>query len=493
MSTNVKMHNNTNLNQQLNLAPQLLNWLKILQASTLDLSQMVQNELISNPALEEGSSSDDNPADEWNDAEMPQDPSETSFDNCDMDTRLSVLADIDDEWRSADEQPLANSSVLQEKHDYVIDHLVKASSLLSELEEMIVFSGLKGDEARIARAIAGSIDIRGYLDADLEELADLVGVTVETVEGVLDIFQQMAPAGIGARDLRECLLLQLKALDENTELAEELVSRWLENLAMNQHKALAAHIDVELDDLNDACDLIRTLDPEPGSSYRSDPVEYVEADLEIYSKDGELHVELMDARLPRLQLSSYCKMLLEAKQGSKKDLEFIRNKVREATFLIEGISQRQDTMLKVAREIMRVQRDFLSNKDGRMQPLTMNKVASIIGVHETTVSRAISNKYIRTHRGLVEMRAFFKVGYRCADGSSVAPERVQEMVSEMIRAEDPLKPLIDSKISECLKKKGLKVARRTVAKYREELNIPSSKERLAAARRRENLKMALAV
>ncbi|MBN2164474.1 MAG: RNA polymerase factor sigma-54 [Pontiellaceae bacterium] len=493
MSGNVSMYNSNNLNQQLNLAPQLLNWLKILQASRLDLTQMIHEELASNPALEEGSSDSDSVMDDWSSDEMPLDSSEMYLDGSDVGTRLSVLADIDEEWRSADDQPLASSQVLQEKHDFMIDHLVKASSLRDELEDMILFSDLDGIEARIAGIIAGSIDDRGYLDARVEDIALMTDSAVETVERVLDVFQQMAPAGIAARDLRECLLLQLKAMDADTGLAEELAGNWLENLAMKQHKALADHLGVSLDALNEAFDLIRTLDPEPGRSYSSAPVEYVEADMEIFMKSGELQVELLDARLPRLQLSSYCKMLLEARKGSKEDLHFIRMKVREANFLIQGISQRQDTMLKVAHEIMRVQRSFLTTKDGRMQPLTMNKVASMIGVHETTVSRAIANKYIRTQRGLIEMRAFFKVGYRCADGSSVAPERVREMVAELIHDEDPLKPLIDSTISDHFKKMGLKVARRTVAKYREELDIPSSKERLASARRRKNMKLAMAV
>lgn len=494
MSTNIAMYNGANLTQQLNLAPQLLNWLKILQASSLDLSNMIQSELATNPALDVGSDGDDSLSDEWLGEDAPVASTEEMYlDGSDVGTRLSLLADMDDEWRSADEQPLASTHVLQEKHDFMMDHLVSAASLQNELEQTIQVSGLSKVEARIARHIAGSIDGRGYLDSSLEEIAQEVGVELVLTEAVLKKFQKLVPAGIGARDLRECLVLQLEAMDADTELAQLLVCQWLENLAMNQHKALAEHLDVELDELQEAFDLIRTLDPEPGKNFQTTPVEYVEADLEIYCRNDELHVKLLDEQLPRLQLSSYCKRLLEARQGSKADLEYIRAKLREATFLIQGISQRQETMLKVAREIMRIQRDFLTTSDGRLQPLTMNKVAAMIGVHETTVSRAIANKYIRTNRGLIEMRAFFKVGYRCADGSSVAPERVREMVAEFINAEDPLQPLIDSKLSERFRKMGLKVARRTIAKYREELDIPSSKERLAATRRRQEYRMAVAV
>lgn len=494
MSTNNRMYNNTNLNQQLNLAPQLLNWLKILQSSTLDLSQMIQTELVSNPALEPEVPDDfSDELDESSFEEVPVAATELYLDSSDEGPRLAALAEIDDDWRSADEQVLVSSHVLQEKHDFMMDHLVKASSLQDELEQAILVSGLNELEEPIAQIISGSLDHRGYLDLSLEEIAQLADAKLSAVEAALEKFQKLAPAGVGARDLRECLLLQLRTMEEETELAEELVEKWLDNLAMNQHKMLAEHLDIELDAINEALALIRTLDPEPGRSFETTPVEYVEADMEIQYKAGELHVVLLDEHLPRLQLSRYCKQLLEARCGTKEDLDYIRNKVREASFLIEGISQRQDTMLKVAREIIRVQRGFLTTKDDRLQPLTMNKVASMIGVHETTVSRAIANKYVRTDRGLVEMRTFFKVGYRCADGSSVAPERVREIVAEFIEEENSMKPLIDSQISELFKKMGLKVARRTVAKYREELDIPSSKDRLAAARRRRDYKMALAV
>jgi RNA polymerase sigma-54 factor len=479
------MYNDSNLSQQLNLAPQLLNWLKILQASSLELTQMVHNELTSNPALEVSEPEDIGAQDDYTSDELPAVSDEAHFDESDFGERLSVLADIDEEWRTADAPSLTSNDVLQEKHDYMMDHLAKSSDLQDAIEEGLRFSNLTEVESNIAQVITGSIDERGYLDAEIEDIALQTGDDHDVIEATLKKFQQLVPAGIGARDMRECLLLQLQALDGDTELAELLVSDWLENLAMKQDKALADHLGVDYDDLLEALDIIRTLNPEPGRTFQSRAVEYIDADLEIYSQNGELKVELLDQQLPRLQLSSYCKRLLDARNGSKEDLDFIRKKIREASFLIQGISQRQETMLKVTREIMRVQREYLTSDDGQLQPLTMNKVASMIGVHETTVSRAIANKYIRTERGLVEMRKFFKAGYRCADGSSVTPEKVKKQISVFITAEEELKPLTDAHISDLFKKQGLKVARRTIAKYREELNIPSSKARLAAAKRRQ--------
>lgn len=493
MSSHIKMHNSSNLNQQLNLAPQLLNWLKILQVSSLDLTEMVNTELATNPALESSIPEESDYQDDYSEDSYDADSSEMQLDQSEMGERLSVLAEIDEEWRTGDAQPEVSSSVLQDKHDFMMDHLVKASSLSDELDEVIRFSELSQMDKEIAHIISGSLDFRGYLDASIDDIAMQAGVTNEEVLSALEHFQALAPAGIGARDFRECLILQLKAMPHNTELAQILVADWLDNLAMHQEAAIASFLKVDFDDVVASLELIRTLDPEPGRSFQTENVEYVEADMEITAKGGELQVTLLDERLPRLQLSSYCKRLLDARKGSKEDLDYIRTKIREASFLIQGIGQRQETMLKVAKQIIRVQHEYLSSDDGQLRPLTMNKVAAMIGVHETTVSRAIANKYIQTQRGLIEMRAFFKVGYRCADGSSVTPERVKKQLAALISAEDELKPLTDAHISERFKKQGLKVARRTVAKYREELAIPSSKERLSATKRRLSRKEAVAV
>jgi RNA polymerase sigma-54 factor len=492
MSANIKAYQSSNLSQQLNLAPQLLNWLKILQAPSTELTELVNQELASNPALESAVPEEGAP-ENFDVAPLSTATDGLSLDSSEAGERLSVLAEIDEEWRNADEPQMASNCVLQERHDYAMDSIASPSGLCDELTQSIRLSRLKGPQADAARAMAGSLDARGYLDANLEEMAQACGLDLDETLAVLAQFQQLAPAGIGARDLRECLVLQLQALEQDTELAEMLVNRFLDHLAARHEAAVAEHLGLAVSAVEDAFALIRSLDPEPGRNYEPAPVEYVEADIDIRCRNGELHIELLDERLPKLQLSSYCKRLIEARQGSKADLDYIRTKIREADFLIQGISQRQDTMLKVAREIVRVQREYLTTEDGAIQPLTMNKVAAMIGVHETTVSRAIANKFVRTERGLVEMRTFFKVGYRCADGSSVTPERVKKQLAAFIVSEEEQKPLTDAHISERFKKQGLKVARRTVAKYREELGIPSSKERLAAFRRSRSGGNAVAV
>lgn len=480
MSANLGLFTGANLSQQLNLAPQLLNWLNLLQVSTLDLNALVRQELDSNPALEEDAPADDEveaaveeelPAEEFADELQ-----EIRLDDGSLNERFSMLAEMDDEWRTADAASPAHADLLQEKHDFMMDHLVKGISLQDELEQAIAYSDLSGEEAALARLMAGYVDERGYFAVSLDEFAAQHAVDRELAWSVLLKFQAIVPPGIGARDLRECLILQLAALRCDTRLAERLVTDCLDQLAESPQAVMAA-LGVSAAELEEALNMIRLLDPEPGLIYRQAPVEYVEADLEITLQADELQVELCAQRLPSLQLSQYCKRLLEAKQGSKADLDYIRQKLRDAEFLIQGISQRQETMLKVARQIMRVQKEFFVEPDGQLQPLTMNKVAAIIGVHETTVSRAVANKYVRTPRGLVEMRAFFKTGYRCADGSSVTPERVKERLSALIDAEPVAAPLTDAQLAERFKGQGIRLARRTIAKYREEMGILSSKER----------------
>lgn len=489
MNTNIRLFNETTLSQQLNLAPQLLNWLKLLQAPVTELSELVQNELASNPALEreESSAPDvefDFPSDDFASRE-------TSFEEGTVGERLNHLAEIDNDWSEADAPRLVSTSKLQEHHDYQMDHLVRSKSLYEEIEELIAFSDMAPAEAAVSRVLAGSLDERGYLALNMEELATACGLKGEQLECSIRQFQQLAPSGIGARDLQECLLLQLDVLPQDTSVAEKLVAECANYLGQGLDAVLADHLGVTIAEIEAALVLIRSLDPEPGRAYEDVSVEYVTADMMIFVEDGELKVELCDEQMPRLSLSRYCKKLLEAGAGSKEDLEFLRRKIRDANFLIQGISQRQDTLLKVAKQIMRVQQEFLTSGDGQLQPLTMNKVAAIIGVHETTVSRAIANKYVRSPRGLISMREFFKVGYRCADGSSVTPECVKERMLAFIDGEDMLKPLTDLQLTELFKKEGIKVARRTIAKYREETDTPSSKQRLAQAKRAQQLQVAV--
>ncbi len=477
MSANLGLFTQSNLSQQLNLAPQLLNWLKLLQVPAVELNQMIQSELMANPALEvsepEGLETGDS------EESYGDDSSELSLGDDSYDERLNVLADIDEEWRTADAAPkLASTDHLQDQNSFMMDSLVRATSLHEEVENSILYSDLSTEDAALARELGGYLNDRGYLDISLAEFAETCGIHGDKAWSLLLKFQSIVPAGIGARDMKECLILQLAAMRVDTCLAEQIVNEHLSEFAEKEHAELCELLNVEEEELCIAADQIRMLDPDPGFIYQNVPTEFIQPDLEIRVEEGEVKVELCEESMQPLRISSYCQRLLKAGQAGKADLNYIRKKLREATFIIQGITQRQETMLKVGREIIRVQKDFFMKTDGQLKPLTMNKVAAIIGVHETTVSRAVANKFVRTPKGLIEMRAFFKVGYRCADGSSVTPEKIKEQLSELINNEEPTKPLTDSGLSAIFKNQGVTVARRTVAKYREELGIPSSKARV---------------
>ena len=494
MNIGQSLYQGNKLSQQLNLAPQLLNWLQLLQAPTQELSSMIQSELESNPALELAdpmADASDFDTYDMRDVEQELQDADTRFDDGNVNDRLEALAEIDQDWRDDFSQNSPSCSKEEdEKHQYVLDTLVYGESIFTHLQKQLGLYDLSDEQIHLAEEIIGSLDDRGYLSTSLVELAENLNESLENMKEALTIVQQLEPAGIAARDLRDCLLLQVEDPDSITY---RVLNECFDLLADCNIEIAAERLDVELEDIEDALAEIRTFSPEPGKKITSEPTTYVEPDVFIRKEDGEWRAEINDEEMPHLRISPACRALLEQKELSPTDMAFIRQKIRNGQFLIRGISQRKETLLRVAKEIMRVQREFFDVNGGEMAPLTMNKVAAIIGVHETTVSRAIANKYVQTPRGLMPMKSFFKSGYRCADGSALTPERVKDLIDDIIHTEEPSHPITDQHISEALKEKGLKVARRTVAKYREELDIPSSKERMRAFRLQQKMEVAKAV
>jgi len=482
MNIGQTLYHEQKLGQQLSLAPQLLNWLQLLQAPTMELSAMIQHELEINPVLEIDRSAtdplDECPVNQPTETENDLRNNDTEFDDNNLNQRLETLAEIDQDWRDDYAQNRAasnnHSAEDNEKHQFVLDSLVHNESLFSYLQKQLGQFDLTKEEMTLMTHLIGSLNDRGYLSASLVDLAEEVGATTQQMQHILKNVQRLNPAGIGARDLRECLMLQI----ENKEtVAYRLLDECFDLLPERKLDEAADRLMIERSEIYQALTVIQALDPEPGLSVASAPTPYVEPDVFITQKEGAFCASTNDESTPRLRISPSCRMLLERGNLSADDLAYIRQKIRSGQFLIRGIHQRKETLLRVTNEILRVQRSFFHENDGEMVPLTMNKVAAIIGVHETTVSRAIANKYVSTPRGLISMKTFFKSGYRCADGSSWTPEKVKEVIDHLVMSEKPETPLTDLHISSELKEKGLKVARRTIAKYREELGIPSSKER----------------
>ncbi len=481
MNLNLGFRHDLDLSQQLGLAPQLLQWLRILQAPTMELSELVATELESNPALETEQTSADGDLDLSDDFDDNASPEETSFDDAKLDEKFRALAEIDSDWREegrcAGSHDSAAIGDAQERHQYALDSLSSEESLFEFLMQQVRL--MDGDQrSRDAiELVVGSLDQRGYLTTPIEDLARDTDRAVAEIEQALAVVKTLEPVGVGAADLRECLDLQMNDLPDDF-LPRRIVRDCLDALARHQHADIARCLGVLEEDVIEAADFIRRLNAAPGHTIARPAAEYVTADLVIRKEDGKCVVELTDQHVPRLVLSSACRAMVERGELSAQDLSYLRKKLRAASFLIEGISQRQNTLCRVGEQIAQVQRDFLLNADGVMRPLTMARVASVIGVHETTVSRALANKYVRSPRGLLSMRDFFRSGYRCEDGSSYTPESVKQWIVDIINDEDPASPTRDVDIVAMLKdERGLELARRTVAKYRSEVGVPSSKER----------------
>ena len=493
MSLEFGLYQGPNFSQQLNLAPQLLQWLRLLQAPTVELQTFIRHELETNPALEMDEAQPEEHEDRAEDVEAiertPADPTPLTLDDHNLDSKLQYLAEIDSDWRAEyrqmNDQYRPSMAEAQEKHQFIIDSLMAPCSLHEHLVNQVRALSLSNDSRAVANLIIGFLDARGYLTASSEELAGMAGTAASHVEEVLIQVRTLDPAGIAARDLRECLLLQLQETNPKHGLAIRILRDYSDLLNALQLSELARVIGTSEDDIKKALAVIRTLQPEPGRLFSTSPTQHITPDVIVRKVNGQHVVELSDEHLPRLRLSESCRRMLDEKTSTVEDMAYLRRKMRSAAFVIHGICQRQDTLKKVSGEIVRVQRKFLDEDRGELVPLTMANIAARIGVHETTVSRALANKYMETPRGVFEMRYFFRSGYACADGSAITPEQVKELIAELIDRENPVVPLTDLQMAQVFQKRGLKVARRTIAKYREEMEYPSSKERTRRSPNRE--------
>jgi RNA polymerase sigma-54 factor len=457
---NASLHQS--LSQQQTLAPQMRQSLEILQANTLELGQLLSQAMEINPVLEDVTVHES--LDEITDSEIE-----------DSDNYDDWQESYDDDMRDLAIMERRNQGLGQdaiEAREHFYNSIVAPLTLQEHLTEQIRESGL--DEKRQAEAavIVGNLTDHGYLDASLEDLAVRLHIPLDRLEDALATVQNFDPAGIGAADLRECLLLQLDFLGLGAGLEAEIIDEHLDEVARNHFPQLAKKLHVPLDTVIEAIDHIRTLDPSPGSRFQNNGNPYVQPDVEIKSGDhGEWVASLTGSYLPRLRINDQYKDLLSGSTDDRKTRNYLRNQIRDGRAVIRAIDQRQETILAIAREIADRQQPYLEKGSRHLKPMTMNDIAEVIGVHPTTVSRAVAGKFIDTPHGLMEMRKFFATGYQTSDGKDVSNEGVREALQELITSEDSAKPLSDSKLEKLLNEQGIKVARRTVAKYREQLGL----------------------
>jgi RNA polymerase sigma-54 factor len=454
------IHQFQNLTMQQVLAPQLQQSLHILQAPALELRNIVQQELQTNPVLEE---------------EIGTVESEERVkDDREFEEEFERLAKLDEEWRDYMSQNVSYSSRNpedEERRQFFFDSIASQETLQHHLWEQLNTADVSGSQREAAELIIGNIDDFGFLQGSLEEISQNTSHPLAEIEEMLSLIQTFHPVGVGARNLRECLLIQLRRLGKEHSLEYQIVDEHLEDLGRKRLPELARRLGVSVEQVQKAANFISTLDPKPGQIFTPDPNNYVLPDVSVDKVGEDYTVSLNADQIPHLRISKTYKDLMTQGANGTDVRDYIREKIRSGKFLIKSIHQRQQTILNIANEIVKRQSEFLENGTAYLKPMTMVQIAEAVGVHETTVSRAISGKYMATPQGVFEMKYFFTPGYQTAAGAALSNTSVKEAISDMVRNEDARNPLSDKEIVDVLSDRGIPIARRTVAKYRAELNI----------------------
>lgn len=438
--------------------------LQLLQAPVLELRSLVQRELQNNPALEEQEERD----------EVADADGETAAD------ATPEPAATRDDWSEYFPQSHATNSERQKKRDFFFDSQAAVETLADHLHNQLTLATNNPSILAAGEEIIGNLDHDGFLPLTLDEIAVRANLEPSTVARALALIQTFTPAGVGARDLKESLLIQLRQRRITDPLTVALAGRELEKIARKRYTELARQYQTTPERVQSAAETIGKLSPHPGAAYSAEqPQNIVQAEaVFVNDSGGGWSVVLNSDPIPRLRVNDTYKDLLGAPRGDQELREYLRERIRAGKFLIRSLHQRQQTMTNILNEIARRQTDFLDHGVSHLKPLTMNQVAAAVGVHETTVSRAAANKYVKTPWGVFPVKYFFTSGYTTSDGHNLANTSVKDTVGEIIAREDPRHPLSDSGIVELLREKGIVLARRTVAKYRDELHIlPASLRR----------------
>ncbi|HEY3755603.1 MAG TPA: RNA polymerase factor sigma-54 [Opitutaceae bacterium] len=481
--------------QNLVLAPQLRQSLKILQVAALDLRSVIQEELQANPTLEElpmdgmsldasspsGVENEHNADAATGEGAAPIDgarDSDGKREEMDFSKEFEILSKFDQDWRDGQAGARTYTAEDAERRQHFFDSLVSEPSLQEHLMQQAELAELTGQTMEAMRHLVSSLDDRGFLTQTPADVALQTGLPLAEVQKAVATLKTFDPAGIGAANLPECLVAQLAAQGRGESLPARVVRDHFELLTRRRIPELARKLGVPADDIQVAIEEIGRLNPAPGRRFAEDNNRVIVPDVTVEKDDGEWKIHLNNDYIPRLRISNtYREMIAKGALG-KNERDYLRERMRSGKFLIDSIEQRQRTIERITREILSAQSEFFENGVAQLKPLTMTRIADIVGVHETTVSRAIANKYIKTPHGIFEFKYFFTPGYQAESGASVSNTSVKEMIADLVAGEDKASPLSDQEIVGQLLAKGITIARRTVAKYREELGIlPSNLRR----------------
>lgn len=452
----------TTLQQRLAMTPRLQQALKLLQVPTLELQQILKQELQQNPMLEE--------VDDVVEAE--EDKESKSEENQEEDENV----DWDEFWNDSYDPSFRATENRSE--DFQERVPVTKVSLIELLENQLRQSTSSREQIRIGEFLIGCIDDDGYMRVPLEELSRDLDKSVEEIEEVLRLIQTFDPPGVGARTMEECLIVQLRAKGAESPVAESILKDHFQDFLQKRYSDIARALRITPAQVQEAADIIATLNPNPGSQISGDEPMYVIPDLIVERVNDDYEVFLNDKNVPRLRISSRYRDILRGQKGRKDAAgTFIQGKLNSARWLIQTIEQRRRTMVKVMRCIVDEQREFLDRGIAFLKPLTLQQVAGRIGMHESTVSRVTSNKYVQTPRGVYLLKYFFSSSLERDGYEDVSAKSVRNLIQEIITQEDKKNPLSDQAIADELRDRGFRIARRTVAKYREQMNILSARQR----------------
>lgn len=452
--------------QKLIMTPELRQAITVLQLSSLELSKYIEQQLQENPLLE-----------------LREDEAEKNLELADKSKQAEAEDgkreyDLDWELYFQDSSDLGFSRQERnwEQPEYSYENFLSQAPTLSEhLLSQLFLSPCCNGERLIAEYLIGNMDDKGYIRVTLEEVAARFKVSEVKAERILSLIQSFDPPGVGARNLEECLMIQYRTRGIKNDIVKELIKNHLEDLAKGKICRIAHELGATVQDVQKAADILKTLDPKPGRNF-SNPNDnrYIIPDIILEKVEGEYVILVNDVIAPRITINStYRSVLSKEKSCDSQTRRFVESKLNAAAWLIRSIEQRRLTLYKVAHCLVEMQRDFLDKGIKYLKPLNLKNVAEKVGLHESTISRATSNKYIQTPQGVFEMRHFFSTGLNNATGSTTSSESIKKMLQEIIAGEDCRLPLNDQKISEIFRQKGIKISRRTVAKYRDELNIPA--------------------
>jgi RNA polymerase sigma-54 factor len=477
--------------QRVVMTPLLQQAIQLLQLSTLELKEVVQKELLENPMLEEVTpDTPETAADAPATADTPPAPTvepltpetppttERQTDELPFDfNAVMSAADDDHEERSLVSQ--------EDREDLPFENVVRTQvSLADHLEEQLRWASEDGIVRRIGAEIIGNLDEDGYLRAELEEIAQRCGVSAEDVAKVVELVQGFDPPGVAARSIQECLLLQLRRDPLPDPVSVEIIEVYFDDLSRRRYQDIARAMKLPVDRIMESVEEIMGLEPKPGRRFGGNDSRYIVPDVFVYKHGTEYTIVLNEDGIPRLRVNALYRSLLRGAGSGDEAKQYVEQKLRSALWLIKSVDQRQRTLRKVTQSIVKFQRDFLDRGLPHLRPLSLRDVGEDIGMHESTISRVTTNKYVETPQGLFELKFFFHSGIASGDGEMVSSVSVKKMIQDLLAAEDPAKPQSDQEVAQALQKRGLTIARRTVAKYREELGILPSHQRRLAPRKR---------